>query len=89
MINWGTGGGLIGHVPEYGYGYRVWPSWVLWFASRLNVNTRALIQQGLATDTSSSQAFMLAFKDTYLVSAILAGIAVLISLSYWPRRSHD
>ncbi len=56
------------------------------FASRLNVHTTALTQSGMTGDAISGQAFVLAFKDTYSVSAILAGIAVLVSLSYWPRR---
>ena len=31
------------------------------------------------------QAFVLAFHDLYLVSAALSAVAVLVSLSYWPR----
>ena len=31
------------------------------------------------------RAFVLAFHDLYLVSTALSGIAVLVSLSYWPR----
>jgi hypothetical protein len=56
------------------------------FASRLNVHTLALAQQGITAATRSGQVFVLAFRDTYWVSTILGGIAVLISLSYWPRR---
>jgi hypothetical protein len=56
------------------------------FASRLAVHARALAQQGIAADVSSGRSFILAFNDTYWVSTVLAGIAVLVSLSYWPRR---
>ena len=31
------------------------------------------------------RAFVLAFHDLYLVSAVLSTAAVLVSLSYWPR----
>lgn len=55
------------------------------FGSRLDVHTVSLAQQGIAVETGSALAFVMAFKDTYLVSALLAGAAVLVSLSYWPQ----
>jgi hypothetical protein len=56
------------------------------FASRLDLHARALAQQGLAATHVSVKTFILAFNDTYWVSTVLAAIAVLVSLSYWPRQ---
>ena len=55
------------------------------FASRLDAHTVSLAQQGITAETGSAIAFVMAFKDTYLVSALLAGLALLVSLSYWPQ----
>ncbi len=81
----GTGGALLGMSRSMGTVSSVALMGAL-FASRLDVQTLALAQQGITGDTASAQAFVLAFKDTYSVSAILASIAVLISFSYWPRQ---
>ena len=80
----GTGGGLLAMSRSMGTVSSVALMGAL-FASRLDVHTLALVQQGITGATGSSQAFVLAFKDTYGVSALLAGIAVLVSLSYLPR----
>ena len=50
------------------------------------MHTLAHAQLGIAGSASSGQVFVLAFKDTYWVSAILAGIAALVSPRSWPRR---
>jgi MFS family permease len=80
----GTGGALLAMSRSMGSVSSVALMGAL-FASRLDLHTLALVQQGITGTTGSSQAFVLAFKDTYGVSALLAGIAVLVSLSYWPR----
>ena len=49
------------------------------FASRLDFHASSIAQ------TSGEQAFVLAFADTYLIAAILAAVAALVSVSYWPR----
>ena len=38
-----------------------------------------------AATTDPSQAFVLAFRDAYIVAALIAALAVAVSLSYWPR----
>lgn len=81
----GTGGALLAMSRSTGTVSSVALMGAL-FASRLDVHTLALAQQGITGATTSGQAFVMAFKDTYWVSAMLAGIAVLISFSYWPRR---
>jgi len=48
------------------------------FASRLSEHMATLLPGG------DQQAFVLAFQDTYLVAAILATVATVVSLSYWP-----
>ena len=55
------------------------------FASRLDAHTVSLAQQGIAGASSGVQAFVMAFQDVYLVSALVAAAAVLVSISYWPR----
>ena len=80
----GTGGALLAMSRSMGTVSSVALMGAL-FASRLDVHTLALAQQGVTEATRSGQVFVLAFKDTYWVSAILAGVAALISLSYWPR----
>ena len=81
----GTGGALLTMSRSMGTVSSVALIGAL-FASRLDVHARALAPQGLAADVSRHQTFILAFHDTYWVSTVLAGIAVLVSLSYWPRR---
>jgi nitrate/nitrite transporter NarK len=81
----GTGGALLAMSRSMGTVSSVALMGAL-FASRLEVHTLALAQHGVTRATRSGQVFVLAFQDTYGVSALLAGIAVLISLSYWPRR---
>ena len=49
------------------------------FAGRLDFHASSIAQ------TSGEQAFVLAFADTYLIAAILAAVAALVSVSYWPR----
>ena len=36
-------------------------------------------------NTDASQAFVLAFRDTYLVAGALCALAVAVSITYWPR----
>ena len=38
-----------------------------------------------AGNSDASQAFVLAFRDTYLVAAALGALAVAVSITYWPR----
>jgi EmrB/QacA subfamily drug resistance transporter len=83
----GTGGALLGMSRSMGTVSSVALMGAL-FASRLHLHTLALGHQGMAAATKSGPAFIAAFRDTYLVSAMLAGLAVLVSLSYWPRRHH-
>jgi EmrB/QacA subfamily drug resistance transporter len=82
----GTGGALLAMSRSMGTVSSVALMGAL-FASRLQVHTGALQQQGGVMPAGESQAFVLAFNDTYLVSAILAGIAVLVSLIYWPQQA--
>ena len=49
------------------------------FAGRLDFHASSIAQ------TSGEQAFVMAFADTYLIAAILAAVAALVSVSYWPR----
>ncbi|WP_089935339.1 MFS transporter [Candidatus Entotheonella palauensis] len=81
----GTGGALLAMSRSMGTVSSVALMGAL-FASRLDVHTLALTQQGIVNAAARSQAFVPAFKDTYGVAAVLAGVAVLVSLSYWPRR---
>jgi MFS family permease len=81
----GTGGALLAMSRSMGTVSSVALMGAL-FASRLNLHTLALAQQGITATTQSGQVFVLAFRDTYWASTILAAIAVLISLSYWPRQ---
>jgi MFS family permease len=81
----GTGGALLAMSRSMGTVSSVALMGAL-FASRLEVHTLALAQHGATGPARSGQVFVLAFQDTYGVSALLAGMAVLISLSYWPRR---
>ena len=37
------------------------------------------------TAASGAEAFVLAFRDTYIIAAALGALAVAVSLSYWPR----
>jgi EmrB/QacA subfamily drug resistance transporter len=37
-----------------------------------------------AVSANSTQAFVLAFRDTYIVAGILGALAVAVSMSYWP-----
>ena len=48
------------------------------FASRLSEHMATLLLG------DEKQAFVLAFQDTYLIAAILATVATVVSLSYWP-----
>ncbi len=81
----GTGGALLAMSRSMGTVSSVALMGAL-FASRLDVHRLVLAQQGIAAEPGRSQAFVLAFQDIYLVSACLAGVAVLVSLSYWPPR---
>ena len=38
-----------------------------------------------ATAPSETEAFVLAFRDTYIVAGVLGALAVAVSLSYWPQ----
>ena len=55
------------------------------FAARLDSHTAALVGQSIAGDSGETQAFVLAFKDTYRVAAVLSVIAALISVALWPQ----
>ena len=81
----GTGGALLAMSRSMGTVSSVALMGAL-FASRLDVHTLTIAQQGIAEVAARSQAFVPAFKDTYWMSTILAGMAVLVSLRYWPRR---
>jgi EmrB/QacA subfamily drug resistance transporter len=81
----GTGGALLAMSRSMGTVSSVALMGAL-FASRLNVHALDMAQQGVTTAVANSKAFVPAFKDTYGIATILAGIAVLVSLSYWPRR---
>jgi hypothetical protein len=81
----GTGGALLTMSRSMGTVSSVALMGAL-FASRLDVHAHALAQQGLAAEVSRGQTFILAFNDTYWVATVLAAIAVLMSLSYWPRQ---
>ena len=48
------------------------------FASRLSEHTATLLPG------NEKQAFVLAFQETYLIAGILAAVAAVVSLSYWP-----
>ncbi|MDA0768760.1 MAG: MFS transporter [Chloroflexi bacterium] len=51
------------------------------FAGRLAFHTSSVGQE--------AEAFVLAFSDTYLIAAILAAVAALVSITYWPRWVRD
>ena len=42
-------------------------------------------QQSIVGEAAQSQAFILAFRDTYLVSGFLSALGVLVSFAYWPQ----
>jgi len=81
----GTGGALLAMSRSMGTVSSVALMGAL-FASRLDLHSLAMAQPGLAEAAARSQAFVPAFQDTYGVATLLAGIAVLVSLSYWPKR---
>ncbi len=81
----GTGGALLAVSRSMGTVSSVALMGAL-FASRLDAHALAITQQGMEATAASRQAFVSAFQDTYGVAALLAGVAVLVSLSYWPRR---
>ena len=43
-----------------------------------------LAMHGSST-ANDAQAFVLAFRDTYIVAGILSALAVAVSITYWPR----
>jgi EmrB/QacA subfamily drug resistance transporter len=55
------------------------------FAARVDSHTIALAAQGFSMDPAGTEAFVLAFKDTYRLSAVLSAAAVLVSLTCWPQ----
>jgi MFS family permease len=81
----GTGGALLTMSRSMGTVSSVALMGAL-FASRLEFHARALAQPGVAAAHVSGHTFILAFHDTYWVATVLAAIAVLVSLSYWPRQ---
>ena len=80
----GTGGAILSLTRSMGTVSSVAIMSAL-FDSRLDSHTMSLAQQGISGDAGGIQALVSAFKDTYFISALLAGAAVLVSLSYWPR----
>ncbi|MCZ6876229.1 MAG: MFS transporter [bacterium] len=83
--NLGTGGALLAMSRSMGTVSSVALMGAL-FASRLDMHTLAIAQQTVSEEGGHGQAFVLAFKDLYLVSAVLALIAVLVSFYVWPER---
>ena len=81
----GTGGALLAMSRSMGTVSSVALMGAL-FASRLNLHALAIAQQGMTAEAAKSKAFVPAFQDTYGIATLLAGTAVLVSLSYWPRR---
>jgi EmrB/QacA subfamily drug resistance transporter len=81
----GTGGALLAMSRSMGTVSSVALMGAL-FARRLDLHTITLAQQTVAEKGDHNGAFILAFKDLYLVASILACVAVLISLYVWPRR---
>ncbi|MCH7653665.1 MAG: hypothetical protein IIB14_08325, partial [Chloroflexi bacterium] len=55
------------------------------FAGRLDTHESALALQGMLSGEAQGLAFVLAFRDTYLVSGILSALGILVSFAYWPR----
>lgn len=55
------------------------------FAGRMDSHESAFVLQGLLPDEIQGRAFVLAFRDTYLVSGILSALGVLVSFAYWPQ----
>ena len=55
------------------------------FAGRLDSHEIAFLQQSIVGEAAQSQAFILAFRDTYLVSGFLSALGVLVSFAYWPQ----
>ena len=55
------------------------------FAGRMDSHESAFALQGMLPDEVQGRAFVLAFRDTYLVSGILSALGILVSFAYWPR----
>ncbi len=55
------------------------------FAALVDSHAASLAVQGVAGDDGEAQAFIFAFRDTYRISALLAGAAALVSLACWPQ----
>ena len=55
------------------------------FASRQEWHAPALAGLGVVGDPGDTHAFILAFKDVYLVAALLGAAAAVVSVTYWPR----
>ena len=72
----GAGGALIAMSMSLGIVTSVALMSAL-FAARLALHETAAAQP--------TQAFVLAFRDTYLIAAIIATLATIVSLTYWPR----
>ena len=81
----GTGGALLAMSRSMGTVSSVALIGAL-FASRLDLHTITSAQQTVTEKGGHGQAVVLAFKDSYLVSSILALIAVLVSFYVWPGR---
>lgn len=84
----GTGGALLAMSRSMGTVSSVALMGAL-FASRFTVHSIGHTQPDRFIESDEIQAFMLAFQDIYLIAAILAGIATLVSLTYWPWRTRD
>ncbi len=81
----GTGGALLAMSRSMGTVFSVALMGAL-FASQLDLHTITSAQQTVTEKGGHGQAVVLAFKDSYLVSSILALIAVLVSFYVWPGR---
>ena len=80
----GAGGALIALARNLGTVSSVAILGAL-FAARLDWHAGSLAASGIAAEVAEGQAFIKAFRDTYLVSAALAAAGALVSLAYWPR----
>ena len=55
------------------------------FAGRLESHEIALLGQSTVGVAAQSQAFILAFRDTYMLAGILSALGVFVSFAYWPQ----
>jgi predicted MFS family arabinose efflux permease len=54
------------------------------FAARLDTHAISLATQGAAGAVADSQAFVMAFSDTYRIASVIGALGAIVSITCWP-----